>query len=413
MRSSRAASASIDGQPQPIVGGSKLNGQAGKQRHRRAVRAHRRGRRRRRRETSWSGAGGGGSSGSRTSARSIRAGPPTTAARLRHGTPAASTFGWRRPRSWATGTWRRLATGSPTRPATESATARRTAARLNTSTTSGRRPARSRRCRRTYDPAVGFTPRREYRLYGQEHHLESAAEDPPPLHPPLALRPGSGGLHRPPEPQTVNRPRPDAVPPRAAQRRQLRDWRQPELRAPRRAVRDLPRRRPAGRLRLRVHALPGGSSTPPTSASWRFHPEIEWGSFFSGDRTEVHPRRRRAAAPRRAHQHHLRVQPRVAARGPLRHSPAARGHRHAVQPVHVPGEQRPVRFGEPTSWAGRRASAGLCGRATTCSSSTRTTGSRTGSTRTRASAPSTGAARRRWSTRSDSEGTRDRGPGTR
>ncbi len=46
-------------------------------------------------------------------------------------------------------------------------------------------------------------------------HLESAAEDPPSLHPPLPVRAEPDRLYRPPEPETDHHVRHHAVPPRA------------------------------------------------------------------------------------------------------------------------------------------------------------------------------------------------------
>ena len=75
-------------------------------------------------------------------------------------------------------------------------------------------------------------------------------------------------------------------------------------------------------------------------------PRVEWGTFFNGDRTEYLARPGRPAAPGRPHQHYVRVQRRRPRRRQLRHDSAAHHHRHAVQPVHVPDQQRPVRLGE-------------------------------------------------------------------
>ena len=76
------------------------------------------------------------------------------------------------------------------------------------------------------------------------------------------------------------------------------------------------------------------------------HPEIEWGSFYSGDRTrytlgvDIRPR---AGLRLNTVYEYNRVD---AARRQLQHHARPRGRRHAVQPVHVPGQQRPVRLGE-------------------------------------------------------------------
>ena len=76
-------------------------------------------------------------------------------------------------------------------------------------------------------------------------------------------------------------------------------------------------------------------------------PGYEWGSFLSGDRQELSLEHRLPSAPRRDDQPRERVEHRAPGRGPV-HDPAAPAdRRHAVQPVHVPGEQRAVRRREP------------------------------------------------------------------
>ncbi len=342
-----AAHRAVDGQPQPIIGGGKLNGQAGKndigalyvrtaeEQDGSPARAF------------WSRDGGGACCSSRTSAR-FYTGRDThdTGRACRRGTPPAPTSGSPPRRSWATRTWRPPATGSalPNSDAGDG-TLSDSAAFSGKVGVPERHLGSHRRVPGSagalYNPAVGFTPRREYRLYNPE-------------------------LIWSPRPKTRHR-----------FIRRFRFGLDPEV------YTDLQNRKQSIDLdlqpfRIELHSgdnaevgispsyerldepfeiapgviLPGGTDyefmryrVGLNTANQRvvaLHPEVEWGSFFSGDRTELHPRRRRAAAAGRAHQHQLRVQPRVAAGGPLRHTPAAGGHRHAVQPVHVPGQQHPV-----------------------------------------------------------------------
>ena len=100
-----------------------------------------------------------------------------------------------------------------------------------------------------------------------------------------------------------------------------------------------------GGTRLRVHALPRRPQhRQPAHRGTASRGGVGFVLLRGSDR--VQPRRRRPAAAGRADQHHLRIQPRGLARGSFRHHAAASGHRHPVQPVHVPGQQRPVRLGE-------------------------------------------------------------------
>ncbi len=253
-----------------------------------------------------------------------------------------------------------------------------------------------------YNPAVGFTPRREYRLYNPE-----LIWSPRPTTRHRFIRRFRFGLDPVVYTDLENRKQSidlDLMPFRL----ELHSGDNGEIGiSPSYERLDEPFEIAPGVI------LPGGSDyefmryrVQLNTANQRvvaFHPEIEWGSFFSGDRTELHPRRRRPAPAGRAHQHDLRVQPGVAARRAVRHASPAGGHRYAVQPVHVSGQQRAVPTRSAASSAGKPATAGSSAPATTSSSFTPTTGSKTSSTRTSASARSTGEARPRWSTRNDSD----------
>ncbi len=225
------------------------------QRRGRPLRADRRGGQQPRARASWSRGGGGACCGSRISARS---------------TPAASTHdGSASPGRHTAGADFRFSTatflGNKNLTATGYWVANSTGHGIGDSAAySGRveylndiweSAVEFQEVQKDYNPAVGFTPRREYRLYNPEL---TWSPRPTTRHP--FIRRFRFGLNPTVFTDLQNRKQTvefdtDAVPPRAAQRRQRRGAGVAQLRAARQSVRDRPGGHAARRVRLPVPPL--------------------------------------------------------------------------------------------------------------------------------------------------------------
>ena len=193
---------------------------------------------------------------------------------------------------------------------------------------------------KNYDPALGFTPRREYRRYTPEFRW-----NPRPNKHPVIRRFGFGA-----QPVLFTD---------LQNRKQSIDGNIQPLRVELHSGDILETNISPSYERLDEDfeiapgvVLPGGTdydfirySVSLNTANRRvvaLRPRIEWGTFYLWRPRRVRARTRPSSPHRRAHQHHLRVQHGVTGGRGLRHAVDSRRRRHAVQSLHVPGEQHPV-----------------------------------------------------------------------